>query len=204
MIPKWVYFWFAGYFSIDVYGGTVHILLTTFSKKIVQKVYHGLVVTLQETPIMVAKDDVSTVHVSKKFIFKSFSEDENMDNIWQHASAPSGWQEMDQPDGSPQGRLRSGHADPKATPAAWMPWQGGFLFMIFTRYGYHGHIFGMRIYDDLSILLMVIPNLSHWMIGWSLVLPHVSSWRSIKPKDFDVAQPGRMTDEFHGCFWKLG
>ena len=40
--------------------------------------------------------------------------------------APRGWQEMDQPDGSPQGRLRSGHADPKATPAAWMPWQGGF------------------------------------------------------------------------------
>jgi hypothetical protein len=28
------------------------------------------------------------------------------------------WQEMDQPDGSPQGRLRSGYADPKATPAA--------------------------------------------------------------------------------------
>ena len=25
---------------------------------------------------------------------------------------------MDQPDGSPQGRLRSGYADPKATPAA--------------------------------------------------------------------------------------
>jgi hypothetical protein len=28
------------------------------------------------------------------------------------------WQEMDQPDGRPQGRLPSRHADPKATPAA--------------------------------------------------------------------------------------
>ena len=37
--------------------------------------------------------------------------------------------------------------------------------MIFTRYGYHGHIFGMRIYDDLSWLSHVIfIPLDDWLI----------------------------------------